>query len=252
MTVDPEVSYCRAIVRSWPCVLATAASSWLLPAAVMAAPAQPLSATASADPASGLESDLGPKPPPKIDSVESLEAPPPPPRRSGLVLQGNLGGLFFPGAFGKLSPPAPHFRVALGYEIFRWLMVYGEGELAFGSTSVASDPPFVRAFPIWGFGGGVRGTVPIGSRVGLWLEAGPGLWSTQTATNALGVLGFKDAESLGLFVRGRIGVDWYQIDRHFALFLAGGARFAPSFTYSSGPAGAPIVAEGSVGIRYTF
>ncbi len=251
MTVSQDVGYCRAIVRSWPSCLATAASCSLLPAVVAAAPAAP-AITSAADPARGLEADLGPKAPPRIDTNESLEAPPPPPRHKGLVLQGNLGALFFPGAFGKLSPPAPHFRVALGFEIFRWLLIFGEGELAFGSTHVAVDPPFSRAFPIWGFGAGARGTLPIGSRVGLWLEAAPGFWTAQTPTNALGVLGFRDAESLGLFVRGRIGVDWYQIDRHFALFVAGGARFAPSFTYASGPAGSPLAAEGSAGIRYTF
>lgn len=218
----------------------------------MLAPAAAVAAEASADPARGLEADLHAKPAVKADTPESLEAPPPPPRRHGLVLSANLGGLFFPGAFGKLSPPAPHLRVGLGYEIFRWLMVFGEGELAFGSTHVANDEPYVRAFPIWGFGAGARGTIPIGSRVGLWLEAAPGFWKAETATNALGVLGFRDAESLGLFVRGRIGVDWYQIDRHFALFVAGGARFAPSFTYTVGAAGLPVVAEGSGGIRYTF
>lgn len=218
----------------------------LVAGTALAAPAQPV------DPGRGLEGDLGPKPPPRVDTTESLEAPPPPPRHSGLVLQSNLGALFFPGSFGKLSPPAPHFRVALGYEIFKWLMAFGEGEIAFGSTAVANDAPYTRTFPIWGFGAGVRGTLPIGTRVGLWLEAAPGFWTAQTATNALGVLGFRDAESLGFFVRGRVGVDWYQIDRHFALFVAGGARFAPSFTYATGSAGLPLVAEASAGLRYTF
>ena len=245
MTVHPLVGYCRVIVRLWPLVFATG----LLPAAAIAAPAE---AHGSVDPARGLEGDLAPKPAPRVDTAEALEAPPPPPRRKGLVLQANLGALFFPGAFGKVSPPAPHFRVALGYEIFRWLMLFGEGELAFGSTHVATDAPFARAFPIWGFGAGARAAIPLGSRVGLWLEAAPGLWTAQTPTNALGVLGFRDAESLGVFVRGRVGVDWYQIDRHFALFVAGGARFAPSFTYTTGTAGAPLVAEGSAGLRYTF
>lgn len=245
MTVAGNVGYCRPIVRLWPLVFGT----FLLPAAAVAAPAE---AAASADPAHGLEADLGPKPAAKLDTPESLEAPPPPPRRSGVVLQGNLGALLFPGAFGKLSPPAPHFRVALGYEIFRWLMVFGEGELAFGSTHVANDAPFARAFPIWGFGAGARATIPIGSRVGIWLEAAPGFWRAETPTNALGVLGFRDAESLGFFLRGRVGVDWYQIDRHFALYVAGGARFAPSFTFSVGESGAPVVAEAAAGLRYTF
>ena len=231
-------------MRLWPLVLAT--PCWLIPAASLAAPV-------AVDAGRGLEADLrAPSGSGGLAAADSLDAPPPPPRRSGLVLQANLGALFFPGAFGKLSPPAPHFRVALGYEVFRWLLVFGEGELAFGSTNVKSDPPFDRAFPIWGFGAGARATLPLGSRVGLWLEAAPGLWRVQTATNALGVLGFRDAESLGLFVRGRVGVDWYQVDRHFALFVAGGARFAPSFTYTVGPAGAPLVAEASVGLRYTF
>lgn len=205
-----------------------------------------------ADPGSVLEGDLAPKPTAQRDESAALEAPPPPPRHKGLVLQGNLGGLFFPGAFGNLSPPAPHFRVALGYEPLRWLLLFGEGELAFGSTAVANDAPYTRTFAMWGFAGGVRATLPIGTRVGLWLEAAPGAWRAQTPINALGTLGFRDAESLGFFVRGRVGADWYQIDRHFALFVAAGARFAPSFTYTTGPAGLPLVAEASAGLRYTF
>ena len=63
------------------------------------------------------------------------EAPPPAPYKKTVVLDASIGVLAFLGPFGKVAPPGPMLRVQLGYEIFRWLMVFGQGSLAFTDTS---------------------------------------------------------------------------------------------------------------------
>ena len=86
------------------------------------------------------------------------EAPPPPPYKKSLVVDSSLGALVFLGKFGKTAPPAPLIRTQVGYELFKWLMLFGEGELGFTDTSGCQDPPKTRAFPLFGFGGGARFT----------------------------------------------------------------------------------------------
>ena len=63
------------------------------------------------------------------------EAPPPPPYKKSVVVDSSLGALVFLGKFGKTAPPAPLLRTQVGYELFKWLMVFGEGELGFTDTS---------------------------------------------------------------------------------------------------------------------
>src|SRR5438309_154064 len=87
------------------------------------------------------------------------EAPPPLPRKKGLVLESSLGALGFAGQFRHVAPTAPWMHLTLGYEIFKWLMPFAEGEVAYTSTSVAQDPSKQHSFPILGFGGGLRGTL---------------------------------------------------------------------------------------------
>src|SRR5688572_2452528 len=74
------------------------------------------------------------------------EAPPPPPYKKTLVLDSSIGAMAFFGEFGKVAPPGPYFRTQLGYEVLKWLMLFGEGELAFTDTSVREAPPRTRAF----------------------------------------------------------------------------------------------------------
>ena len=61
----------------------------------------------------------------------------------------------------------------LGYEIFDWLMVFADGELAFTDTSESQDESHASAFPIFGFGGGLRATIHVTRAVRL-LRAGQG------------------------------------------------------------------------------
>ena len=182
------------------------------------------------------------------------ESPPPPPYKSTLVIDTSLGALVFLGKFGRTAPPAPWIRTQVGYEVFKWLMAFGEGELAFTDTSGSQEPPKTRAFPIFGFGGGARFTVRFTDRLGVYLQGSVGAMKADIRTNALGIIGFKDAESLGPYLGGRLGLEWYQIDRHFALGVTTGVRDALGFKRSgAGAAGdTPLVFDAGASIRYAF
>jgi hypothetical protein len=179
------------------------------------------------------------------------EAPPPPPRRKGIVLDSSLGALGFLGEFRKVAPTGPWLHTSLGYELFKWLLLFGEADLAFTDTSVAQDPSKSRAFPIFGFGGGGRLTVHVSDRVAVFGQGSFGLMKADIANNAFRVLGYKNAESLGLYAGGRLGVEWYQIDRHLALGLAFGVKDATNFARTLG-SDTPLLWDAGVSLRYTF
>ena len=143
-------------------------------------------------------------------------------------------------------------HVQLGYELLRWLMLYGEGELAFTDTSNRQAAPKTRTFPLFGFGGGARFTIRFTERVGIYAQGGFGMLKADIATNALGILGFRDAESLGVYVGGRLGVEWFQIDRHFALGLNAGIRTAQGFAKLGAGTDTPLMLDGGASLRYAF
>ncbi|HZU85283.1 MAG TPA: hypothetical protein VE987_20270, partial [Polyangiaceae bacterium] len=155
--------------------------------------------------------------------------PPRRPRRRGVVLESTLGVLAFAGQFRHVAPPAYWMHAQLGYELSPWFMLFGEGELALTDTSEAQGPSSARAFPMWGMGAGARATVHATERVAGLVQASVGGITAYVPHDALTNLGFRNAESLGLGVGGRIGVEWYQRDPHFALSAQGGARYAQGF-----------------------
>jgi hypothetical protein len=187
----------------------------------------------------------GPREPPP-------EAPPLPPRHKGVVLDANLGLWMFMGQARNVATPGLHARVFLGYEVLSWLMVFGNAELVYTSTARAEDPPYTRAFPIFGFGGGVRATVHLTPRVALFAEPSVGALKADIATGALTNLGMRDAESLAPYFGGRLGVEWYQLDRHFALGAAVGSRLATGFARSGAESDTPFTLEAQASLRYTF
>src|SRR5262249_10320679 len=70
----------------------------------------------------------------------ALTAPPPEapaaaPYQKTLVLDSSIGAMAFLGQFGKVAPPGPWMHTQLGYELLSWLMIFGEGDLAFTDTS---------------------------------------------------------------------------------------------------------------------
>lgn len=214
-------------------------------------PASPAPSTPTIAPSSvDLEKDTQsaaladtPEPPP--------EAPPAPPYKATVVVDSSLGALVFLGKFGKTAPTAPWLHTQIGYEIWKWLMVFGEGELAFTDTSGSQDPPKTRAFPIFGFGGGGRLTVRFTDRFGVYVQGSVGAMKADIRTNALGIIGYRDAESLGLYFGGRLGLEWYQIDRHFALGITSGLREATGFKRTVGT-DSPLAFDAGASIRYAF
>src|ERR1051326_5288964 len=87
------------------------------------------------------ENELTPEQAQKVDlsgeKKESIlpetppEAPPPPPRKKGFVIESGLGALGWMVKFGTVAPPAYRLPAQLGYELFNWLMLFADGEIAF-------------------------------------------------------------------------------------------------------------------------
>jgi hypothetical protein len=181
------------------------------------------------------------------------EAPPPLPYKKTVVIDSSIGALTFLGKFGKVAPPGPWLHTQVGYELFRWFMLFGEGEIAFSDTSNTQDPPKVRAFPLFGFGGGARFTIRFTDRFGIYLQGSLGAMKVDISRNALGILGFRDAESLGAYAGGRLGVEWYQVDRHFGLGITSSIRDAQGFTKTGVSGGdTPLVLDVGASLRYAF
>jgi hypothetical protein len=221
--------------------------------------AQPAFAQASAPatpPPTGAEAEATLKPAPKtpesILQAPPPEAPPPLPRKKGFVLESSLGVLGFLGEFRHVAPPAYWMHMQFGYEALFWLMVFGEGELAFTDTSVSHDATHVRAFPVFGFGGGLRATIHPMERFAFYVQASIDALEADIAVGALGNLGYRDAESLNPSFGGRLGLEYYQLDRHLALGVAGGIRDAQGFARHAGTSDAPLMWDGAAVLRYTF
>jgi hypothetical protein len=183
------------------------------------------------------------------------EAPPVRPRHKGIVVESTIGMLAFAGQFRHVSPPAVWLHGQVGYEIFNWLMVFGESELALTDTSEAQSESQSMGFPIFGFGGGARGTIHMSERVALFLQGDLGEMEAMVPQGSLAGLGFGNAENFNLYFGGRVGVEWYQIDRHMALVAQGGVRDAQGFAKSEAfvPANdTPLMWDAGLGLRYTF
>ncbi len=203
-----------------------------------------------------VKADANPSPSSPTAAVPAApqeeDAPPPIPRKKGIVVESRIGALAFLGRFRQVAPTAPWFQVDAGYELFKWLLLFGEGEIALTDTSVAQDPSKARAFPIYGFGGGARLTVHVSERVALYGQGSLGAMKADIAKSAFAYLGFKDAESLGLYLGARIGVEWYMVDRHLALGVGGGIRDAKGFAKTGAVSDTPLMIDAALALRYTF
>jgi hypothetical protein len=230
--------------------------------AAAAVPALAADAQAQAELSPDAHIDIAVTPPEgKITESDSTLPTPPPevppgrPRHKGLVLETTIGALGFTGDFRHVAPTAPWMHGQLGYEILRWLMVFGEAEFAFTDTSEAEDPSHVAVFPLFGFGGGLRFTVHATERVALFAQGGLDALEAMVPVGTLGTLGYAKAESLSLGYGGRVGLEWYMVDRHMALTVQGGLRDFPGFALSE--FGLPsndlaLLYDASGGFRYTF
>ena len=154
------------------------------------------------------------------------------------------------GALRHISPLAPWFRGAIGYEATHWLMLLVQGDITPSNTSVASPPPNPRGYALWGLSLAARLGVQPSRAVGLFVQGEVGLASITD--DVLSTYGFKDADSVGPYFGALAGVEWYQVSAHYALTLEGGARTYGSVldrTVGNEPALAWI---GAAGLKYTF
>lgn len=180
------------------------------------------------------------------------EAPPPRPRKKGIVLEQTAGVLGFGGQFRHVAPPGFWLHMQLGYEVFSWLMAFASGELAFSSTDVSQDASHSMSFPMYGFGGGLRGTFHVTERFAFFVQGEAGALTAYVPHDSLEILGYRDAESLNAQFGGRVGLEWYQIDRHLALTAQGGARDATGFAKVVGQSDIGLMWDAALGLRYTF
>ena len=102
-----------------------------------------------------------------------------------------------------------------------------------------------------GFGAGARFTIRFTPRFGVYVQGGFGAMKADIAHNALAIIGFKDAEAFNLYAGARLGVEWYQLDRHFALGLTSGIRDAQGFA-KVGSGDTPLVFDVGASLRYAF
>lgn len=189
----------------------------------------------------------------RASNPEALGQPPPVrPRHTGLVLESTLGVLGFAGQFRHVAPAAYWLHAQLGYELLRWLMVFGSGEVALTDTGESLDQSQSMAFALWGFDAGLRATIHASDRVAFYAQSELGALTADVVHGSLELLGFPNAESLKVTYGGRLGGEWYQVDRHMALFVAAGGRYAQGFAKVIGPADLPVLWDAGAGLRYTF
>jgi len=206
--------------------------------------------TAEVDEA-GLDAWLSREPEPAGDAAaRDPDLPEPPPRHHGVVFEGSVGALGHLGNMRDVSPVSPWFRLQVGYEVLDWLMVYGQGDIALSSTSLASGPPSERGYALFGAGGGARFTWAAFDAVSVYLQGEAGVSSVNQ--DVLSTYGYPDADRLHPFAGAAIGVEWYQLSPHYALAVSGGARdYLENFEriHGSRP---PWAWFSSVAIRYAL
>jgi hypothetical protein len=150
----------------------------------------------------------------------------------------------------NVSPAAPFFRLQVGYELFDWLMLFGEADVAMARTSYANRPPEPRTYALFGFGTGARFTWQAFEHVGFYLQGDLGLASVSE--DVLSTYGYRDAALLRPYFGGLLGVDWYQVSPHYALSLYGGARdYVQTFARIAGER-PPIAWMSGVALRYAL
>jgi hypothetical protein len=178
------------------------------------------------------------------------EAPPPPPRDYGFVVEASVGALGHVGDMKNISPTAPWFHVQLGWEPVRWAMLIALADAAFGNTSYASRPPEPRGYVLYGFGAGARLTVEPADWFGLFLQGEVG--AAELSSDILSTYGFDDADSLSPYFGGMLGFEWYQVSPHMALVAEGGVRDYVNLLDRPFASSTPLAWIGALALQYTF
>ncbi|HEV8245880.1 MAG TPA: hypothetical protein VGP93_08925, partial [Polyangiaceae bacterium] len=98
--------------------------------------------------------------------------------------------------------------------------------------------------------GGVRFTVGLSPRFGLFLQGSVGA-ARISEQNVLSIYGYEDASVLNAYLSGLAGFEWYQVNPHMALALHGGVREYNGLNRRRAAAG-PLAWVGALALRYAF
>ncbi|HKY36135.1 MAG TPA: hypothetical protein VJN18_09365 [Polyangiaceae bacterium] len=183
-------------------------------------------------------------------STGDEDAPPPPPREKGFVLESSVGVFGQAGHLKNIAPIAPWFGLHLGYEPLGWLMVFAEGDLFVASTAYAHQPPPPRSFAFFSFGSGVRVTLKPTDRFGIYLQGSLG--GGAATEDVLEIYGYQHADELGMYQSAELGLEWYQVSPHLALALHGGVRNYPRTLKRDRDSEPPLGWLSAAALRYTF
>lgn len=181
---------------------------------------------------------------------EAPEVPPPPPRHHGLVVESSIGALQHLGALKHVTPLSPWFHLQVGFEPVKWAMLFGEGDITLSNTTYAHPPPTPRTYAMFGFGGGARFTIKPTDRFGIYAQGSIG--AAKVTNDSLITYGYNDSTSLGPYYGGALGLEWYQIDPHYALALNGGVRNYNSILDRSRSNQTALALIIAAALRYTF
>jgi hypothetical protein len=178
------------------------------------------------------------------------EAPPSPPRSHGITLESGIGAMSHIGPLSNITPTSPWFHLKAGVEPWRWLLLFAETDLAFSSTGYAHPPPPSRTYRMYGFGGGLRGTLGFSERFGGYLEASAGI--AQASNDVLEVYGYLHATEWSPYFGGQLGLDCYPMNPHLAVSLHGGVRSYQAGLRRERSTEPSLLALGGLALRYTF
>lgn len=182
--------------------------------------------------------------------ARAAEAPPPPPWKGGFAVDGTLGTYAPVGKLKRITSPGPWARLTAGWEFTKWLGVFVAFDAAFLSTDRASPPPGERGYILWGFGGGVRFSLPLGTRWRIPARFEIGAHKADD-NGVLATYSFNDAQSFGVSLGAMTGLEWRASSRHFGVALEGGVRTDSSMK-NSVRAETPLAILAGVIVRYTL
>ena len=197
--------------------------------------------------------ELGAGTDPLVDDAPAPNPYQPPPMRPfkrGFVIEGAVGVYAPIGRLKRYSSPGPLTRIAVGYDITRWLGVFGAGDVAYLSTDRASPPPGERAYLLWGFTGQVRLAINLGDRLRVPLRIELGAHKTDD-NGVLATYGFTSAKSFGISYGATTGLEWRALSRHFGVLLEAGLRSDDALRHSV-KAQAPLALVAVLGLHYTL
>ena len=114
----------------------------------------------------------------------------------------------------------------------------------------ANPPPEPRAYALYGGGGGLRFTVKPTDCVGIYAQGSLGV--ARVNEDVLYIYGYRNADQWGLDDGGELGLEWYQVNPHYALALHGGMRNYQAVLgrYCSGEQA--LAWTGGASLRYVF